>query len=221
MSARRRLVLVCNSHIDPVWLWPWEEGLAAALSTFRAAADLCDEFEGFVFCHNEALLYEWVEEHEPALFARIRDLVRAGRWQVCGGWYLQADCNLPSGESLVRQVVTGLRYFLDRFGVRPRVVFNVDAFGHSRGLVQVLAKAGYTGYLFCRPDAKHMALPSNDFVWAGYDGSALLAHRAAEHYNSEGGRACAKVESWLARYPDRLAGNYVIVTETRVRFARK
>ena len=206
MSARRRLVLVCNSHIDPVWLWPWEEGLAAALSTFRAAADLCDEFEGFVFCHNEALLYEWVEEHEPALFARIRDLVRAGRWQVCGGWYLQADCNLPSGESLVRQVVTGLRYFLDRFGVRPRVAFNVDAFGHSRGLVQVLAKAGYTGYLFCRPDAKHMALPSNDFVWAGYDGSALLAHRAAEHYNSEGGRARAKVESWLARYPDREDG---------------
>ncbi len=75
MSAGRRLVLVCNSHIDPVWLWPWEEGLAATLATFRAAAGFCEEFDGFVFCHNEALLYQWVEEYEPALFDRIRRLV--------------------------------------------------------------------------------------------------------------------------------------------------
>ena len=67
MTSRASLVLVCNSHIDPVWLWPWEEGLAATLSTFRAAADLCDTHDGFVFCHNEALLYRWVEEHEPAI----------------------------------------------------------------------------------------------------------------------------------------------------------
>jgi len=72
MSIPRRLVLVCNSHIDPVWLWPWEEGLAATLATFRSAAELCDRFDGFVFCHNEALLYQWVETYEPALFARIR-----------------------------------------------------------------------------------------------------------------------------------------------------
>ena len=107
MSDARTLILVCNSHIDPVWLWPWEEGLAATLATFRAAADLCDEFDGFVFCHNEALLYQWVEEHEPPLFARIRRLVEERRWHVMGGWYLQPDCNLPSGESLVRQVLAG------------------------------------------------------------------------------------------------------------------
>ena len=84
----KRLVLVCNSHIDPVWLWPWEEGVAATLATFRAAAQLCDEFDGFVFCHNEALLYQWVEEYEPALFDRIRALVGERRWHIMGGWYL-------------------------------------------------------------------------------------------------------------------------------------
>jgi alpha-mannosidase len=202
MTAARRLVLVCNSHIDPVWLWPWEEGLAATLATFRAAADLCDEFDGFVFCHNEALLYQWVEEHEPPLFARIAGLVRAGRWHVCGGWYLQPDCNLPSGESLIRQIASGLRYFVEKFGVRPRVAVNVDSFGHSRGLVQLLVKSGYTGYLFCRPDAQHLCLPSDDFVWAGHDGSTLLAHRASAHYNSELGRARAKAERWIERHAD-------------------
>ncbi|MCU0250368.1 MAG: hypothetical protein MUE61_09180 [Vicinamibacterales bacterium] len=197
MSSRRRLVLVCNSHIDPVWLWPWEEGLAATLATFRAAADFCDEAEGFAFCHNEALLYQWVEEFEPALFGRIRNLVRAGRWHVIGGWYLQPDCNLPSGESFVRQITVGLRYFRDTFGVRPRVAFNVDPFGHSRGLVQILKQSGYAGYLFCRPDSQHLPLSSDDFVWVGYDGSTILAHRSAEHYNSEHGRARAKAERWL------------------------
>ncbi len=202
MTPSRRLVLVCNSHIDPVWLWPWEEGLAATLATFRSAAALCEDTDGFVFCHNEALLYEWVEQHEPALFERIGRLVRAGRWHVMGGWYLQPDCNLPSGESFVRQILVGRQYFADRFGVAPQVAVNLDPFGHSRGLVQILARSGYTGYLFCRPDRRFLDLPAPDFVWVGYDGSTLLAHRADAHYNSAGGHARAKVEAWLTTHPD-------------------
>ena len=202
----RRLVLVCNSHIDPVWLWPWEEGLAATLATFRAAARLCEEFDDFVFCHNEALLYGWVEEWEPALFERIQRLVKRGRWHIMGGWFLQPDCNLPSGESLVRQVLTGRRYFADKFGVTPSVAINFDPFGHTRGLVQILAKAGYTGYLFCRPDRQWLPLPADDFVWVGYDGSTVVAHRAADHYNSSLGQARPKVEAWLSANPDRPDG---------------
>jgi alpha-mannosidase len=204
--ADKTLVLVCNSHIDPVWLWPWEEGLTVTLSTFRSAADLCEEFDGFVFCHNEALLYDWVEQYEPALFSRIQRLVRDGRWHVIGGWYLQPDCNLPCGESLVRQILVGKRYFLEKFGVEPRVAVNFDPFGHTRGLPQILAKAGYDGYLFCRPDRGWLELPSDDFVWVGYDGSTVLAHRASEHYNSELGKARAKVERWLESHDDRSRG---------------
>jgi alpha-mannosidase len=202
----KRLILVCNSHIDPVWLWPWEEGLATTLATFRAAADLCEEFDGFAFCHNEAILYRWVEEHDPALFERIHSLVGRGRWHIIGGWYLQPDCNLPSGESLVRQVLVGKRFFADKFGVEPSVAVNLDSFGHGRGLVQILKKAGYSGYLFCRPQAEDLELPADDFVWVGYDGSEILAHRARDHYNSERGRARAKAERWLARNSDRLSG---------------
>jgi alpha-mannosidase len=107
----KTLYLVCNAHLDPVWLWEWEEGAAEALSTFRTAAQLCEEFEEFVFTHNEALLYQWIEEYEPDLFARIQVLVKKKRWHILGGWYVQPDCNLPSGESFVRQILVGKRYF--------------------------------------------------------------------------------------------------------------
>jgi alpha-mannosidase len=139
MTAQFPTHLVCNAHLDPVWLWEWEEGAAAAISTFRTAADLCEEFEGFIFNHNEALLYRWVEEYEPALFKRIQGLVKAGKWHIMGGWYLQPDCNMPSGEAFVRQALLGPCYFQEKFGARPTTAINFDPFGHSRGLVQILA----------------------------------------------------------------------------------
>ena len=103
----KKVHLLCNAHLDPYWLWEWEEGAAEAISTFRVAADFCEEYEGFIFNHNEVILYKWVEQYEPELFARIQRLVREGRWRIMGGTYLQPDCNMPSGESFVRQVLTG------------------------------------------------------------------------------------------------------------------
>ena len=135
--------LIANSHIDPVWLWLWEEGAGEALSTFRTAVALCEAHHDFVFNHNEAILYQWIEEYEPELFDRIRRLVRAGRWHIMGGWFLQPDCNMPSGESFVRQILLGKRYFREKFGVDVTAAANLDPFGHSRGLVQILARAGY------------------------------------------------------------------------------
>ncbi len=203
--AKPRVHLICNAHLDPVWQWEWEEGAAEAISTFRTAADLCDEFPGFIFCHNEAILYRWVEEYEPELFARIRRLVKRGRWHVMGGWYLQPDCNMPCGESFVRQALSGLTYFREKFGVRPRTAINFDPFGHTRGLVQILRKCGYDGYLFCRPGQGDCPLPADRFEWVGYDGSTVLAHRVG-FYNSPLGQARGKVEQWLAASPDENCG---------------
>lgn len=205
-STAKRLFLICNAHLDPAWLWNWEEGLAEALSTFRMAARFCDEFPGFVFCHNEALLYGWVEEHEPRLFRKIQELVAAKRWHIMGGWYLQPDCNLPSGESFVRQILVAKRYFLEKFGVEPTVAVNPDPFGHSRGLVQILRKSGYRGYLFCRPDNSKFPLKDPDFVWVGYDDSKIPCHRPPDHYNSESGKAALKIRNWLAANEDRPVG---------------
>lgn len=202
----RSLILVCNAHLDPVWLWEWEEGAAEALSTFRTAVRLCEEFDDFVFTHNEALLYQWVEEYEPDLFIRIQDLVKKKKWHIMGGWYVQPDCNMPSGESFVRQILIGRRYFKKKFGIEPETAINFDPFGHTRGLVQILKKAGYTSYLFCRPDQDWLSLPSEDFIWVGYDGSEILAHRATEHYNSPKGKAALRVRKWMANNKDRTIG---------------
>jgi len=197
----RRLHLICNAHLDPVWLWEWEEGAAAAVATFRTAADLCEEFEGFVFNHNEAILYRWVEEMEPALFARIQRLVREKRWHIMGAWWLQPDCNMPSGESFVRQALIGRAYFQDRFGAAPTTAINFDPFGHSRGLVQVLARSGYDSYLFCRPAQHDCRLPADLFRWVGFDGSEVVGWRCPS-YNSALGGARAKVEDWIRAHPD-------------------
>ncbi len=201
-----RLHLICNAHLDPVWLWEWEEGAAEALSTFRCAADFCDEFGGFVFNHNEAVLYRWVQEYEPTLFKRILKLVKQGKWHVMGGWWLQPDCNLPSGESLVRQILAGKTWFKQHLGVEPRSAMNVDPFGHSRGLVQILAKSGHDSYLFCRPLAGDQTLPGQDFRWIGYDGSEILGHRVLEWYNSGLGKAGEKIGNWLKNRREAAAG---------------
>jgi alpha-mannosidase len=194
--------LICNSHIDPVWLWEWPEGAAVTLATFRTAAQLCEEFEGFVFNHNEAILYKWVEQYDPALFEQLRKLVKAGKWHIMGGWYLQPDCNMPSGESFVRQILLGRRYFKEKFGVEVSTGVNLDPFGHTRGLVQILAKSGYDSYLFCRPAMKDFDLPGPQFTWVGYDGSQIVGCLATAHYNSAPGGARQKVAEWLQTHAD-------------------
>ena len=133
----KELHLICNAHLDPVWQWDWNEGATAALATFYSAVELAEEYD-YIFCHNEALLYEYVEQYDPELFKRIQGLVRAGKWHIMGGWYVQPDCNIPSGEGFVRQIESGLAYFKEKFGQRPTVAVNFDSFGHTQGLVQIL-----------------------------------------------------------------------------------
>jgi len=195
----KKLHLICNAHIDPVWLWEIEEGMGEAISTFRIAADFCDEYNGFVFNHNEALLYEWVEKHAPDLFLRIKKLVVEGKWHIMGGWYLQPDCNMPSGESLVRQIITGRKYFENRFGKLPKTAINFDPFGHSRGLVQILTKSGFNSYIYTRPrENDSLSVPGDDFIWEGFDGSEIIAHRAFEGYQTHSpGWAAEKIKRFI------------------------
>ena len=192
MSKKGTIHLICNAHIDLAWMWDWDEGAAAALATFYAAAELAEEYD-YIFCHNEAILYEFVKEYDPALFARIRKLVREGKWRIMGGWYLQPDCNVPCGESFLRQILLGKEFFTEQFpeAPQPRVAVNFDSFGHTRGLVQILKKCGYEGYVFCRPMPELQPLPQNPFLWEGADGSRIKALRVEDEklYSSGLGEA--------------------------------
>lgn len=198
----KKTYIICNAHLDPIWQWEWEEGAAEALSTFRIAADFCEQYEDYIFCHNEVLLYDWIEQFDPELFARIQDLVKRGKWHIMGGWHVQPDCNMPSGESFVRQMLSGRKYFLEKFGKAPHVAINFDSFGHSRGLVQIMAKSGYKGYVHMRPQPQHLTLPANDYTWVGYDGSKIVGMRPHGWYSTPKGHAAEYINSTIAQCPD-------------------
>lgn len=202
----RNIHLICNAHIDPVWQWDWEEGAAAAVSTFRVAAQFCEEFAGFVFNHNEALLYKWIEEYEPVLFRKIQKLVSQNKWHIMGGWYLQPDCNMPSGESFIRQILEGREYFKEKFSAWPETAINFDSFGHTRGLVQILKKCGFSSYILMRPENNSTVVPAEDFIWVGYDGSEIMAHKLFSGYNTLLGESDKRIIEWIEKHPDKQLG---------------
>ena len=118
------LHMIGNSHLDPVWLWRWQEGFQEAKSTFRSVLNLMDESDDFFFTSSSAALYEWVEHNDPRLFEEIKRRVAEGRWEIAGGWWIQPDCNIPSGESFVRQGLYAQRYFAEHLGVSDGFTFN-------------------------------------------------------------------------------------------------
>lgn len=175
--------MIGNAHLDPAWMWTWDEGMEAFLATVRSALDRMDEFDDFIFTCSSAAHYRWIEEAEPVLFERVRMRVSEGRWAIVGGWWVQADCNIPSGEGFARQALLGQRYFIERFGRAALTGYSPDAFGHDAGLPQLLARSGMSAYVFCRPDPSELPLPSPLVRWRSRDGSSVLAYRVPFHYN--------------------------------------
>lgn len=174
--------MIGNAHIDPVWLWRWQQGVDEALATFRSAVDRCDEYPEFIFTRGEAWLYRQVEKIDPELFERVRQLIERGQWHITGGQYIQPDANLPTVTGWQRQILHGQRYFQERFGITPNVGYNVDTFGHPAALPDILEGFGYIGYVFHRPGAHQMELPAQTFRWRGAGGGEVLACRIVPNY---------------------------------------
>lgn len=183
----KSLYLIGNAHLDPVWLWRWTEGCQEARATFRSALDRMNEFPDFIFTCAQAALYQWVEEIDPAMFAEIRQRVHEGRWVIVGGWWMQPDCNTPSGESFARQALYAQHYFQKHFNVRAQVGYNVDSFGHNAMLPQLLTKSGMDSYVFMRPGShENPAVPQGAFWWEAPDGSRVLTFRIFDGANYAG-----------------------------------
>jgi alpha-mannosidase len=185
MEKNTQIHLIGNAHIDILWLWKWEEGIEEIRATFASALDRIAEHGDFIFTSACAYYYSLVEKMDPPLFNKIREAVRAGRWCIAGGWWLQPDCNAPAGESFVRQGLYAQRYFKEKFGRTAAVGYNVDSFGHNAGLPQILRKSGLDSYVFMRPGTAEKELPAGLFTWEGIDGSQVLAARLLQPYNSE------------------------------------
>ncbi|MBM7551532.1 alpha-mannosidase [Thalassobacillus pellis] len=182
----KTLHMIGNAHLDPVWLWQWQEGFQETKATFRSALDRLKEYDDFVFTSSSAVMYEWVENNHPEMFQEIKERVKEGRWQICGGWWLQPDCNIPSGESFARQGLYGQRYFQEKFGVTANVGYNVDSFGHAGMLPQILKKSGMDHYVFMRPGPHEKGLPGRLFWWESDDGSQVMTFQIPFEYTTWG-----------------------------------
>ena len=179
--------LIANAHLDPVWLWRWQEGCSEVLQTFRSALDRLAETPGFVFTCSSAAYYKWVEEIDPAMFGEIQQMVREGRWVPVNGWWVQPDCNLPSGESFARQALCGQLYYHEKFGITCKTGYNVDSFGHNAMLPQLLKLGGMDAYVMMRPDCyENPEIPENVFWWESPDGSRVRNYRLPTGYTCEG-----------------------------------
>jgi alpha-mannosidase len=172
-----RLALTGHAHLDLAWLWPVEETRRKARRTFESVLSLMDRYERFNFNQSSAQLYAWVEADAPGLFERVKERVVEGRWEPVGGTWVEPDCQVPSGESLVRQLFYGQRYFEERFGRRATVAWFPDTFGYSPGLPQLLRGAGLGGFFTYKLNwSETNDFPHDLFVWEGVDGSRVLAH---------------------------------------------
>lgn len=182
MKNKKKLYLVGNAHLDPVWQWRWQEGSAEAKATIRSALDRMKEFPEFRFVCSSASVYQWVEEFAPDMFEEIKERVREGRFIVIGGWHVQPDCNLPSGEAFARQSLYAQRYFKEKLGVTAKVGYNVDSFGHNGMLPQILKKSGMDSYIFMRPGPHEKEMDSDIFEWVSADGSSVTTYKILDPY---------------------------------------
>jgi alpha-mannosidase len=181
-TKEQTLHMIGNAHLDPVWLWQWQEGFQETKATFRSALDRMKEYDDFIFTNSSAANYEWIENNEPEMFEEIKERIKEGRWEIVGGWWIQPDCNIPGGESFVRQGLYGQHYFQEKFGVTAKVGYNVDSFGHHGMLPQILKKSGMDYYIFMRPNPQEKGLPGRTFWWESDDGSRVLTFRIPFEY---------------------------------------
>ncbi|NLA76713.1 MAG: alpha-mannosidase, partial [Clostridiales bacterium] len=177
------IYLIGNAHLDPIWLWRWQEGCGEVLQTFRSALDRLNEYDDFVFTCSSAAYYRWVEEIDPDMFAEIQKRVKQGRWVPVNGWCVQPDCNMPSGESFARQALYSQLYYYEKFGQICRTGYNVDSFGHNGNLPQLLQQAGMHAYVMMRPGThENSEMPENLFWWDSADGSRVITYRIPDGY---------------------------------------
>lgn len=170
MMEKKKLYMIGNSHIDPVWFWNWEEGMQEVKATYASALERMKEFEDFRFTSTSTAFFEWIEGILPEMFEEIKQRVAEGRWEITGGWFIEPDCILPCGEAFVRHGLYGQRYLKSRFGKMAEIGSNVDSFGHNPILPQILKKSGMDSYVFMRP-----RLDTPVFTWESSDGSRVNA----------------------------------------------
>ena len=166
-----------HTHIDLAWLWRYKHTREKGERSFSTALRLMERYPEFIFLQTQAQLYESIKEDHPELFRAIARRVAEGRWEASGSMWVEADCNIPSGESLVRQILYGKGFFKREFGVDNDYLWLPDVFGYNWALPQILRKSGIDTFITTKISWSEInRMPHDTFMWTGMDGSQVLTH---------------------------------------------
>jgi len=176
--------LAGNAHIDAAWLWSWTETVDVVRRTFGTVLQLMDEYPQYTYTQSAAAYSEWMVDKYPDQYKMIQDRVKQGRWELVGGMWVEPDLNMPDGESLVRQLLVGKRYFKDKFGVDVRIGWNPDSFGYTWQLPQIYKKSGIDYFVTQKMAWNDTTqLPLKLFWWESPDGSRVLTFFPHDYVN--------------------------------------
>lgn len=168
---------VGHTHIDVAWLWTLAVTEDKAVRSFSTVLELMRNYPEYLFMSSQPQLYEYVKNNAPEVYAEIKERIAEGRWEAEGGMWLEADCNIASGEALVRQILYGTRYFKQEFGKDNKILWLPDVFGYSAALPQILQKFSMPYFMTTKISWNEFnALPYDTFEWEGIDGSKVLTH---------------------------------------------
>ncbi|MDR3707550.1 MAG: glycoside hydrolase family 38 C-terminal domain-containing protein [Capsulimonadaceae bacterium] len=197
-DAALQISAIGHAHVDLAWLWPIRETIRKGARTFATALQLMDRYPDYVFGASQPQLFLWMKEYYPHLYSRIQKRVAEGRLECQGGMWVEPDANIPSGESLVRQILYGKRFFREEFGKEIDNLWLPDVFGYSGSIPQILRKSGIKYFMTQKLSWSEVNThPHHTFHWEGIDGSSVLVHMPPEDtYNSPAApRSIAKSEN--------------------------
>ncbi|KAG2205482.1 hypothetical protein INT46_007474 [Mucor plumbeus] len=185
-TGQHQITAVGNCHIDTAWLWPYDETKRKIARSWSSQLDLIDRYPEYVFTGSQVQQYEWLKELYPTVFEKIQKIEKGGQWEIIGGSWVEHDTNMPSGESLCRQMLLGQRFFEEHFGKRTRVFWLPDSFGYSAQLPQVLRESGCDFFFTQKLSWNNInKFPLSTFWWTGIDDTKILAHLTpAETYTA-------------------------------------
>lgn len=164
-----------HTHIDIAWLWTVAQTREKAVRSFSTVLRLMEQYPDYKFMSSQPILYKFVKEREPELYRKIKQRVKEGRWEVDGAMWLEADCNITGGESLVRQILKGHKFIKDEFGCESRCLWLPDAFGYSAALPQILKKSRIPYFMTTKISwNQYNRMPNDTFMWEGIDGSQVF-----------------------------------------------
>ena len=222
LPMQPQVTAVGHTHIDVAWLWTVEQAIEKSERSFSTVLKLMEEYPEYEFIQSQPQLYDFVKQRYPDLYEKIKMRVAEGRWETEGSMWVEADCNLTSGESLVRQILYGKNFFKEEFGKDNETLWLPDVFGYSAALPQILKKSGISYFMTTKLSWNQFnQIPSDTFHWRGIDGSEILTHfitttndgyKPSEHFTTYNGilEPKAVLGSWQ-RYGEKEINDEILI----------